>query len=357
MKSSAIAVGLLPLSLALLLISPGATLAASEDESLRYGIAGNNQVFTSVDEALAGGTFRVTVKGGQPGTFSAELVDLYADESGTKTALPLNSNPYTADGFVDFESVVGRYIPNGELQNIDVPFALRNIENVTRPVLGGLKVTLVPDEKSDTGLVLASSIIATFAYYPLGYLNSPESEIKPALEVGSVAFERQSGDLFPLNLIPDFPILFNFGPISATSTVQNTGNIFLDVTTHVAIKETNYFGDKPKDPFLESAPRETFLVPNQSTELTENLVNGTNVTEPLKDLPRIGVFEVVSTANGSLGRTLIVSDSESKVLILFPWKYALALIALITLAIIGVRRRQTRKRNPSSASPRPDNFN
>ena len=343
MKSVAIAVGLLPLSLALLLISPGVTLAASEDENLRYGIAGNNQVFTSVDEALAGGTFRLTVKGGQQGTFSAELVDLYADESGTKTALPLNSNPYTADGFVEFESVVGRYIPNGEFQNIDVPFALRNIENVTRPVLGGLKVTLVPDEKSDSGLVLASSIIATFAYYPLGYLNSPESEIKPALEVGSVAFERESGDVFPLNLIPDFPILFNFGPISATSTVRNTGNIFLDVTTQVAVKETNYFGEKPKDPFLESAPRETFLVPNQSLELTEDLVNGTNLSESLKDLPRIGVFEVVSTATGSLGSTLIVSDSESKVLILFPWKYALALLTLITLIIlvvIGVRVRR-----------------
>ena len=325
---------------ALLLISPGATLAASEDEGLRYGIAGNNQLFTSVDEALAGGTFRVTVNGGQQGTFSAELVDLYADDSGTKTALPLNSTPYSANGFVDFEPVVGRYVPNGEFQNIDVPFALKNVENVTRPVLGGLKVTLVPDEKSDSGLVLASSIIATFAYYPVGYLNSPDSEIKPALEVGSVSFERESGDLFPLNFIPDFPILFNFGPISATSTVQNTGNIFLDVKTQVGVKETNFFGGKLKEPFLESAPQETFLVPNQSTELTEDLVGGANLTQSLEDLPRIGVFEVVSTATGSLGTTLIVSDSESKLLILFPWKYALAVIALIILVVIGVRARR-----------------
>lgn len=316
---------------------------ASANERLRYGVSGNNQVFTTLDVATRGGVVTLSVEGGVPSSVRVELVDIYADEEGTKQSLPLDSNPLTPSGLVDFASDAGRYTPNGSVQKIPIPFRFNDIEDVRRPILGGLKISVVPDAAFDEGLNLVSSIVATFAYYPEGYLASMEGVINPELTVDSLTFQRTAGDLFPFNLIPDFPMLFNFGPIATTSRVQNTGNIFLEVTSHVEVNETNFFGGVPKDPILKTAPQEVFLVPDQSVEFAADLTAPRARTDALTGLPRIGVFEVVSTATGTLGRSLNVTATESRLLILFPWKYALVFLVLLALIFVRVLIRRSRR--------------
>ena len=327
------------LTLAVVTVSP----AALSSEDLSFGIAGNNQLFTSVKEASSGGVISLSVSGGAPSTVRVELVDVYADESGTKQPLPLDSNPLTPSGLVDFPSDAGRYMPNGSVQQIAIPFAFTDIQDVRRPILGGLRITVAPDAEPDEGLNLVSSIVATFAYYPEGYLASEGTGIEPELTLDAIIFRRTAGDVFPFNLIPDFPMLFNFGPIATTSGVRNTGNIFLEVTSQVEVKETNFFGGVPKDPILTTAPQEVFLVPDQRVEFAADLTAPRGGTGALDGLPRIGVFEVVSTATGTLGRSLNVTATESRLLILFPWKYALVFPIVIIIIAIRVRRRRSRR--------------
>lgn len=327
------------LALAALTLSP----AALSSEELNFGIAGNNQVFTSVKEASSGGVISLSVSGGVPSTVRVELVDIYADQSGTKQPLPLDSSPFSPVGLVDFPAEAIAYTPNESVQEIPIPFTFTDIEEVRRPILGGLKITVVPDAGFDQGLNLVSAIVATFAYYPEGYLASEGTSIEPELTIEAFTFQRTAGDVFPFNLIPDFPMLFNFGPIATTSTVQNTGNIFLDVTSQVEVKETNFFGGVPKDPIVKTAPQEGFTVPGQRVEFGADLTAPPGGNGASEGLPRIGVFEVVSTATGTLGRSLNVTATESRLLILFPWKYALVFLIVLIFIAIRIRRRRSRR--------------
>jgi hypothetical protein len=318
------------LTLAVVTLSP---VALSSGE-LSFGIAGNNQLFTSSQEASSGGVIELSVSGGVPSTVRVELVDIYADELGDKRPLPLNSSPFTPEGLVDFPRIAGTYVPNGETQRIEVPFTFLDPSAIDRPVLGGLRLTVVPDASEEGDLSLTSAIVATFAYYPDGMVNSLAGGIQPELAIESPSFERTAGDLFPFSLLPDFPMVFNFGPISATTSVRNTGNIFLDVRSQVSVQETNFFGGSVKEPFIRTAPQESFLVPNQQIEFTDQLQGPSAGDEPAVALPRIGIFEVVTTTTGTLGQSVSVTSTESKLLILFPWKYALALLMLIGVLVL-----------------------
>ena len=323
---------------AVALVALGATSvtshAAAEDSSgFRYGISGNNQVFTDPELAEAGGVVTLTISGGREATIIVELVDIYADSSGEKRPLPLNSNPYTPNGLVEFPEIAGEYTPNNRPQNIDVGFRFIDIESLSRPVLGGLKISILPKVEDPGAAKVRSSIVATFGYYPSGVVGT--NTFAPSLELSEVTLQRQSRDSFPFSVFPDVPRVFTGGPFHLDAKLTNSGNIFLNSRLTASVSKIGFFGRTSASPIFQQTFTDQLLVPSQSTEFSFQIgKNDATVTENVR-FPRFGLARITVAAEGSIGEEQRTTTATTITVLFVPWKHLL----VVGLAIILLRKR------------------
>jgi hypothetical protein len=307
-------------------VAGGIPANAEENQNFRYGLEGNNLVFSTPEQAIAGGSFRLAVKQGQRAKISVELVDVFSTESGVKQSIPLGSSPFTAEGLLTFETNYPVYEPSEAFQYFDIFYSFRDDVDLDRPVLGGLSISLVPESPSEGGSAVQSSIVATFAYLPAavnleGYA--------PALTLTDPKFDRREPEIFPLNLIPDFPLIFNHGDLVLSYELLNSGDIFLETTTDISVQQVGLFGLEDKE--IHTQSREVFLVPAQLTKETIDLVPGQSENQALD----FGFYRVTLTATGQLGDEIGTSVQSQQTLVIFPWKQS-----LIALGLIAVFRRR-----------------
>ncbi|GEM_PF-3052421 len=312
------------LAVASLVLAGNAPSFGEENEDFRYGLEGNSIVFTSQDQAIQGGSFRLAVKGGQEARIVVELVDIVSVASGSKKSLPLNSSPFTPSGLIEFADEYPRYQPNGEFQFFDIDFSFKEDEVLDRAVLGGLSISIVPEEKSDQQVTVGSSIVATFAYMPAGSLNM--NEYAPELSLSMPRIERVSPDFFPLNMIPDLPFFRNHGDLQVDYELSNSGNIFLETESELIVQQLNIFGQPEVLRFSNSTA--AFLVPGQ---MTQNTVEIQSIDSEKKNLS-MGIYQFTKSAQGQIGDQIKTSVSNQQTLIIFPWKQTLlGLILLLAL--------------------------
>jgi len=316
-------------ALIVLLIStiPSSATAA---ESFRFGLGDNNQIFTDLNDALTGSSFKLQIKGGVPATIRLDLVDIYADDAGVKQPLPIDSSPFSPGGLVEYPAVVGRYLPTNEFQTIQIPFKFKNITNIERPILGGLRISIVADAQTASSINVASSIVATFAYYPIGATTELSNAINPRLDLAKPKFFQSINDLVPFNLIPNLPGFYNQSPLQAELVVKNVGNIFLNAKTKLVVVDSQLFRSG-SDTELFSFDSELMLIPNQIGTVNLSLTKLDQLTNDSVDVfPGIGIYRVTTTATGYLGETELVTQTNAKWIIIFPWKYVLAALLLLT---------------------------
>lgn len=304
----------------------GDSSSAEENTNFRYGIEGNNLVFSTPDEATAGGSFRLAVKEGQRAEISVQLVDVFSTAAGTKRSIPVKSSPFTADGLVTFKKKYPPYEPSEDFQYFDISFRFKEDVALDRPVLGGLSISLVPENLTGEETTVQSSIVATFAYLP-AELNM--EDYGPALTLTGPKIEREDSDFFPLNLLPDPPFLQNHGDLILSYELTNTGEIFLETLTEVNVEQVGLFGQQDESIFSHS--KKAFLVPDQITEETIGITQGQLDNQPLG----IGVYRFTLTSTGQLGDVIGTSAESQQILLVFPWKQG-----LIALGLVAVFRRR-----------------
>ena len=309
--------------LASALLASTAAAFAEEGKSFRYGIEGNNLVFKSPAEAISGGSVRLAVKGGQRATISVELVDVFSDESGTKRSIPLDSSPFSPKGLVQFKKSYPGYEPSEEFQYFDIEFNFKEDAVLDRPVLGGLSISLVPEAQSTVQTAVQSSIVATFAYLPASGINP--DEYAPALTLQGPTIERRTTDYFPLNLLPNLPLVLNNGDLKLSYELENTGKIFLETSTQVKVEKLSLFGQLEAEVFIQTT--EAFLVPGQKTQSTLEIAPPDVANAELA----IGIYLFTTTATGEIGDAIEASTSNQQTLIIFPWKQSLLAIFLLVL--------------------------
>jgi hypothetical protein len=306
----------------------GSTASSSEEsDGFRYGLEGNNLVFTSQDEAIQGGSFRLAVKGGQEARIVVELVDIFSQASGSKKSLPLNSSPFTPSGLIEFADEYPRYQPNGEFQYFDIDFSFRKDEVLDRAVLGGLSISIVPEEKSDQQVTVGSSIVATFAYMPTGGIGV--DQYFPGLSLSIPKIERVTPDFFPLNMIPDLPFVKNHGDLRVDYELSNSGNIFLETEAELIVQQLNFFSQPEMLRFSNSTA--AFLVPGQKTQKTLDIQS---IDLEKKNLG-VGIYQFTTSVQGQMGEQIETSASNQQTLIIFPWKQSL----LGVILLVALRKR------------------
>lgn len=318
---------LFAVALATILVAGASASLADETKSYRYGVTGNNIVFTTPEQALEGGSFQLAVSGGQPGKVAVELVDMFSDASGSKKAIPLNSSPFTPYGLVELAQNYPDYVPSEEFQYFDISFRfLENLE-LDRPVLGGVSISLVPDQQSESEVTVASSIVATFAYLPKDGLDL--EMYAPGLSLSGPTVERITADFFPLNLLPNLPAVLNHGDVKIGYELTNTGKIFLETTTNLSVERVGLFGGSDDPVFSHS--KTLFLVPGQQSAEIVDLV----LEESPQNLLDIGIYRFSATATGEIGEQVSTSTSNQTTLLIFPWKQSF----LALLLVVVFRRR------------------
>lgn len=314
----------LTLFLVLLTLAGGFAAKAEESKNFRYGLEGTNAVFTSEREALAGSTFRLAVKDGQLAKIKVELVDLYSHSSGTKRVIPLGSSPFSPEGLVSITEISSLYEPSKDFQYFDVSFRFSEDLDLDRPVLGGLSISLVPENPTGDQWSAQSSIVGTFAYLPATGINL--EDYAPGLFLSELTIERVTPDYFPLNLLPDFPFVLNHGDVSLTYQLKNTGQIFLETSTDITVEQLGLFAPQEKQIFSDSVT--AFLVPEQQSQEVIEISPTESQSQPLG----IGLYRFTTTATGEIGGQITTSTSNQKLLVIFPWKQSLlSLVLLIVL--------------------------
>jgi len=329
-------------------------LTAAAEAGFRTGIGNTNQVFTEIEEATDGGSFDLTISQGQPARIRVDLVDIFATELGAKQFAPLKSTPYTPFNYVEFTQDAGTYIPNGQTQTIKIPFKFKRIVGLDRPIIGGLRISLqeIPTNTANSNpeIKINTGIVGTFAFYPIGLVNQGEYKILPKLKIRKIKVRSISQDMFPLNLIPNFPALINKGPIQLTTEIYNEGNIFLETLSEAKINQAGLFAQNKETDLFRNQTSKSLLTPGQLVSNTVNVNRQIVGSEALiNPLPTFGILKVSVSTTGSIGSKEFVSSSKTKFFIIFPWKITLILV-LVLIATTIYRRRFRAKRNNSNST-------
>ena len=315
---------------------------ADEQTNFRVGLVDNNQVFSNPAEATSGGVIRLSVSNGRDATVKVELVDIFANSQGAKQSVPLNSTPFSPANLVNYEVLQPNYQPNGEKQLIDISYSFIDAENINRPVIGGLKISLeTPNEESGEpeGLTLNSAIVATFSYYPIGS-TSGDFELDALLNVQSIDLESVTTESLIYSLMPDLPRLFNDGPIRASVSVINNGNIFLQTKTEISVERLKIFSGFNREELFKDNLDELLLIPGQSGSGQKLFVNQIVGSEKVTDaLPGIGIFQIKLIATGSIGSEDLAQLNEGVWFVIFPWKpFFLIFLVFILILVVQSRR-------------------
>ena len=322
---------------------------ADEDINFRVGLVDNNQVFSNPAEATSGGVIRLSVSNGRDATVKVELVDIFANSEGVKQVVPLNSTPFSPADLVSYDVLQPSYRPNGETQFIDISYSFKDAENINRPVIGGLRISLVTsneDSVDPEGFVVNSAIVATFSYYPIGS-TSGDFELDALLNVQSIDLESVRTESLIYSLIPDLPRLFNDGPLRASVSVINSGNIFLQTKTEISVDRVKIFSGFNREELFKDNLDELLLIPGQSGSGQTLFVNQIVGSEKVTDaLPGIGIFQIKLSATGSIGSEALAQLNEGVWFVIFPWK-PFFLIFLVFILILVVQKQ--RLKNPSLA--------
>jgi hypothetical protein len=315
--------------LASILLASIATSAtfAEEAKPFSFGLEGNNLIFSTVEEAKAGGSFRLAIRDGERANISVKLVDIVSNSSGFKQAIELNSSPFTPNGLVSFPKSYPAYAPSTEIQYFDIDLKFKDGAVLDRPVLGGISVSLVPEKKNKKQFAAESAIVATFAYIPATGINI--EEYSPGLTLTGPAITRVKEDILPLNLIPNLPFLTNHGDLTLNYKLQNTGKIFLETVADLKVQQLGFLGETDK--MILSDSQELFMVPDQFSEQTILVSPSDTANRNLG----IGIYRFDLTATGKLGDQIDTSASNQQLLIIFPWKQSLLALGVLIL----VRRR------------------
>lgn len=310
----------------------GATTSslAEEGESFRYGLLRNNLVFKTVEEAKLGGSFRLAVKGGQPAYISVELVDIVSDSSGFKKSIPVNSSPFTSNGLVEFATSYPNYEPSDEFLYFDISLKFNDGIDLERPVLGGLSISIIPEEQTRDQVAVASSIVATFAYIPGAGIDL--KEYAPALTLKGPDIERKTGDFFPLNLLPNLPFVSNHGDLGLGYQLTNTGKIFLETTTEVIVQQVGLLGQRDVEVFRQSSS--AFLVPGQQANQALEILQLDSENQSLD----IGLYYFKVTSTGQMGDQIETSTSNQEVHVIFPWKQSLFVLGLLVFLRRSIKK-------------------
>jgi hypothetical protein len=322
---------------------------ADEETNFRVGLVNNNQVFSNPGAATAGGVIRLSDSNGRDAIVKAELVDIFPNSQGVKQVVPLNSTPFSPANLVNYEVLQPNYQPNGEIQFIDISYSFIDAENINRPVIGGLKISLeTPNEDSGEpeGLTLNSSIVATFSYYPIGS-TSGDFELDALLNVKSIDLESVRPESLIYSLMPDLPRLFNDGPIRASVSLINNGNIFIQTKTEISVERLKIFSGFNREELFKDNLDELLLIPGQSGSGQKLFVNQIVGSEKVTDaLPGIGIFQIKLNATGTIGGDVLAQLNEGVWFVIFPWK-PFFLIFLVFILILVVQKQ--RLKNPSLA--------
>jgi len=247
---------------------------------------------------------------------------VFSTATGTKRSIPLGSSPFSADGLVKFKKKHPLYEPSEDFQYFDISFRFKEDVALDRPVLGGLSISLVPENLAGEETTVQSSIVATFAYLPTG-LNM--DGYVPALALTGPKIERKDPDFFPLNLLPDLPFLQNHGDLIFGYELTNTGEIFLETLTEVNVEQVGLFGQQDESIFSQS--KEAFLVPDQLSQETIDVSSGQAENQALG----FGVYRFTLTSTGQLGDVIETSVESQQILMVFPWKQGLFAFGLIVV--------------------------
>ena len=192
-------------------------------------------------------------------------------------------------------------------------------------------------------MTLNSAIVATFSYYPIGS-TSGDFELDALLNVQSIALESVRTESLIYSLIPDLPRLFNDGPLRASVSVINSGNIFLQTKTEISVDRVKIFSGFNREELFKDNLDELLLIPGQSGSGQTLFVNQIVGSEKVTDaLPGIGIFQIKLNATGTIGGDVLAQLNEGVWFVIFPWK-PFFLIFLVFILILVVQKQ--RLKNP-----------
>jgi len=315
---------------------------ADEDTNFRVGLVNKNQVFSNAAEATSGGVIRLSVSNGRDATVKVELVDIFANSEGVKQAVPLGSTPFSPENLVSYKVLKPNYKPNGETQFIDVSYSFNEAEKIDRPVIGGLKISLVTSNEESgeaKGFSVKSAIVATFTYFPIGS-TSGDFALDALLNVQRIDVESVRPESLIYALMPDLPRLFNDGPIRASISLINSGNIFLQTRSEISVDQLKIFSGFNREELFRDKLEELLLVPGQVGSGQKLLVNKIVGSEKVADaLPGIGIFQIKVKTSGTIGSDVLAELNEGVWFVIFPWK-PFFLIFLLFIVILIVQKQR-----------------
>lgn len=281
----------------------------------------------------------VAVTGGEESWITFEMLDVYVSQDGSRATAGYGTTPGTLAGAFAVPERIS-YVPDGATQTFTVPLRV-DPGAVIAPRAGVLTVLIGP--KAEGVLVQAAGVQVEIVAGPAGGAG-PGAVAPGDLGLSLAGPTTTEGRPFTLigALLPRLPWVIGRGPIEAQARVRNTGSTLLDVSVRYEFSRVSPLALLPIGALqgrpivvVEQAPR--FLLPGESFQdraQSRNMQDG----NAIEALPFIGLVRVTAVATGQVGDLSVMSETGSKMVLVFPWAEALVLAA----AWLGVRRMRRR---------------
>jgi hypothetical protein len=344
-------------AVALALIA-GAALSAApafsqsqEDDSRASVTVGPVRVEFAGDGTLTR-TVTAFVRGSQPGTVQAELLDAVVREGGYGwTSVRLGSTPNSLQDAVVFTPDHYDFVPNGSEQEFTFTLTV-DPAAADHPRFGSFVVTLTPPDPDSGSVAIATAVAIQVVAF------GPPTTAGLALELEDLGIVQESAWTTVDRLLPDIPGVIGHGPAVLTATGRNAGEVFLDERTVFEVRRVSplsvlpWFGGPDPAPILRVTMRPRYLLPGQrftdSTSTFFQLENGGTVDS----LPFIGFVRITATATGTLNSIEAEPASITRTVLVAPWSEML-FVFFVYLVQREWRHRKGRKVNESEEPPPP----
>lgn len=334
----------------------GGFALAAEGEAVTVAVSPTRLEFVGAAGLAATQEVRVAITGGAPGTVALGMRDAFIDADGRWRDAAYGSTVGSLKGILTIEPRTFTYEPDGGTQTFTARLRV-DADRVLGPLAGSLVAVLAPTGEPGATVVQQAGVA-------IRILAGPTEETIAALpaEAFSLAIgELEVGGGSPFSplgaVLPGLPGVVGRRPLGVSTSVRNTGTVFLD--THVTYAFTRLsplavlssrFGGRPHL-VLNQAPR--FVLPGQRYDDAATTRPGDPADdERLDAAPFIGFFRVSAQATGTVAGRSVASEVRTRTVLVFPW--AESLVGLASYVVLRSSKRSRRRRARRRGAPHRD---
>lgn len=199
---------------------------------------------------------------------------------------------------------------------------------------GYIAISFSPDNDSESGASSEIGALSPLVVVPYGLpLTSELGAFKPS-DISNLKIYSKERLSFVDSLLPDVPGLINVGPVEASFTVSNPG----DLPNFTGLKFSIFQGEEIY--VSQTSEKKLMLSGHSETYSFRGVISDVQTNREINVLPNFGVFRVEIEVTSDLSGREVAPIVVERTFVIAPWKEMVAVSAAAIFLVSWILRRK-----------------